>query len=74
MHQVTDAGALTSPHSLTVGGGSGGVTAPALLDCPVCRLSKPCGAGERKAGNTGLVVERPAQELPTGAAGDPIVG
>lgn len=43
LHRVTGqlGHVLTSPHSLPVGGCSGGVQSPALLDGPVCRLSKP---------------------------------
>ena len=41
----------TSPHSSLIGGWlPQGVNPPALLDCPVCRLSKLLGCKSRSSG------------------------
>ena len=66
----------TSPHSSLIGGWlPQGVNPPALLDCPVCRLSKLLGCKRSllvESRNTGLVAEscELAQDLFPRAAGE----
>lgn len=72
MYAMSDrkAGVLTIPHFLLVGGCSGVVKYPALVDSPMCRLSKLLWC--RKAESRGPTVENChfSQELSMGASGE----
>lgn len=65
-----EAGVFTMPHFLFVGGCSGVVKYPALVDSPMCRLSKLLWY--RKAENRGPAVENChfSQVLSMGASGE----
>lgn len=76
LHRVTGqlGHILTSPHALPVGGCSGGVQSPALLDGPVCRLSKPLWCRRKESRQYRASGGETCPELSTAAAGELKVG